>query len=79
MPQKGIWGSNPHLPARLIPRASSRLALIWRPFAGASPLRRGGRVVECGGLENRFTGAPGDEGSNPSSSASLVATLVNSH
>ena len=79
MPQKGIWGSNPHLSARLIPRASSRLALIWRPFAGASPLRRGGRVVECGGLENRFTGAPGDEGSNPSSSASLVATLVNSH
>ena len=79
MPQKGIWGSNPHLSARLIPRASSRLALIWRPFAGASPLRRGGRVVECGGLENRFTGAPGDEGSNPSSSASLVATLVTSH
>lgn len=54
MPQKGIWGSNPHLSARLIPRASSRLALIWRPFAGASPLRRGGRVVECGGLENRL-------------------------
>lgn len=26
-------------------------------------------MVECGGLENRFTGAPGDEGSNPSSSA----------
>ena len=49
------------------------------PLGGASPLRRGGRVVECGGLENRFTGAPGDEGSNPSSSASLVATLVNSH
>ena len=36
-------------------------------------------MVECGGLENRFTGAPGDEGSNPSSSASLVATLVDSH
>ena len=26
-------------------------------------------MVECGGLENRFTGIPGDEGSNPSSSA----------
>ena len=26
-------------------------------------------MVECGGLENRFTGNPGDEGSNPSSSA----------
>lgn len=77
MPQKGIWGSNPHLSARLIPRASSRLALIWRPFAGASPLRRGGRVVECGGLENRFTGAPGDEGSNPSSSASYFARSAN--
>ena len=36
----------------------------------AHPMRRGGRVVECGGLENRFTGIPGDEGSNPSSSAS---------
>lgn len=34
-----------------------------------TPMRRGGRVVECGGLENRFTGIPGDEGSNPSSSA----------
>ncbi len=28
-------------------------------------------MVECGGLENRFTGNPGDEGSNPSSSASF--------
>ena len=34
------------------------------------PMRRGGRVVECGGLENRFTRNPGNEGSNPSSSAS---------
>ena len=34
------------------------------------PTRRGGRVVECGGLENRFTRNPGNEGSNPSSSAS---------
>ena len=34
-------------------------------------MRRGGRVVECGGLENRFTGNPGDEGSNPSFSASF--------
>ena len=38
------------------------------------PMRRGGRVVECGGLENRFTRNPGDEGSNPSSSASLNQT-----
>ena len=35
-------------------------------------LRRGGRVVECGGLENRLP-FRGYEGSNPSSSA-IVAT-----
>ena len=40
------------------------------------PLRRGGRVVECGGLENRFTGAPGDEGSNPSSSAIFGSDIL---
>ena len=34
--------------------------------------RRGGRVVECGGLENRFTRNPGNEGSNPSSSARTI-------
>jgi hypothetical protein len=31
--------------------------------------RRGGRVVECGGLENRLAGIPRYEGSNPSLSA----------
>ena len=48
-------------------------ALVARFIRGAAPTpqRRGGRVVECGGLENRFTGNPGDEGSNPSSSASF--------
>ena len=30
-------------------------------------------MVECGGLENRFTCNPGNEGSNPSSSARKVA------
>ena len=34
-------------------------------------------MVECGGLENRFTGAPGDEGSNPSSSARKLEALAN--
>src|SRR5215217_5622190 len=29
--------------------------------------RRGGRVVECGGLENRYVGNPGVGGSNPPS------------
>jgi hypothetical protein len=31
--------------------------------------RRGGRVVECGGLENRYVGYPGVGGSNPPLSA----------
>jgi hypothetical protein len=31
---------------------------------------RGGRVVECGGLENRYVGNPGVGGSNPPLSAS---------
>ena len=34
-------------------------------------LRRGGRVVECGGLENRLARNPGHGGSNPPSSARL--------
>ena len=34
-------------------------------------------MVECGGLENRFTGNPGDEGSNPSSSARKLKALAN--
>jgi hypothetical protein len=42
--------------------------------------RRGGRVVECGGLENRYVGNPGVGGSNPPLSAGhgaprLVSTL----
>src|SRR3954467_6323103 len=32
-------------------------------------LRRGGRAVECAGLENRIAGDPGDAGSNPAPSA----------
>ena len=38
--------------------------------------RRGGRVVECGGLENRYVGNPGVGGSNPPLSA-LVSTPPN--
>jgi hypothetical protein len=37
-------------------------------FTLHSALRRGGRVVYCGGLENRF-GFTADGGSNPSLSA----------
>ena len=34
-------------------------------------------MVECGGLENRFTRNPRNEGSNPSSSAILVEKAPN--
>jgi hypothetical protein len=37
--------------------------------------RRGGRVVECGGLENRYVGNPGVGGSNPPLSAGGTAVL----
>ena len=39
--------------------------------------RRGGRVVECGGLENRYRCKP-IEGSNPSSSANALFLHVSS-
>lgn len=35
-----------------------------------------GRAAECGGLENRFTGTPGNEGSNPSPSARNCHDLI---
>lgn len=35
-----------------------------------------GRAAECGGLENRFTGTPGNEGSNPSPSARSCHDLI---
>lgn len=35
-----------------------------------------GRAAECGGLENRFTGTPGNEGSNPSPSARNYHDLI---
>ena len=57
--RKRILGSNPRLSARLFRGV---------PRGAASPIRRGGRVVECGGLENRLP-LRGYEGSNPSSSA----------
>ena len=49
--------------------SAARLPHGYVPF---SLLRRSGRVVECGGLENRLSGNPGYEGSNPSSSAIIV-------
>jgi hypothetical protein len=38
---------------------------------GVARIRRGGRVVECGSLENCFGGNPSDGGSNPSPSVVL--------
>jgi hypothetical protein len=37
---------------------------------------RGGRVVECGGLENRYVGNPGVGGSNPPLSAGAVLSSI---
>jgi hypothetical protein len=42
-------------------------------FDRAKGMRRGGRVVECGGLENRYTGNR-IGGSNPPFSANLFDT-----
>src|SRR5215217_4975108 len=36
---------------------------------------RGGRVVECGGLENRYVGNPGVGGSNPPLSAIRAVSI----
>src|ERR671917_407892 len=41
--------------------------------SGYTQGRRGGRVVECGGLENRYVGNPGVGGSNPPLSASRAS------
>ena len=38
-----------------------------------------GRAAECGGLENRFTGTPGNEGSNPSPSARISDPVYACH
>src|ERR671938_885496 len=43
---------------------------------GYTLLRRGGRVVECGGLENRYVGNPGVGGSNPPLSAKGTSSLT---
>jgi hypothetical protein len=50
--------------------AGSQACLTWIVYLAnpASVGRRGGRVVYCGGLENRF-GFTADGGSNPSLSA----------
>jgi hypothetical protein len=44
-------------------------------MSGYTQWRRGGRVVECGGLENRYVGNPGVGGSNPPLSARIAGQL----
>jgi hypothetical protein len=46
----------------------SAINLLIQPSLNSPASRRGGRVVYCGGLENRF-GFTADGGSNPSLSA----------
>ena len=47
-------------------------SLYSRSRLNGATSRRGGRVVECGGLENRLGGIPSYEGSNPSLSATML-------
>ena len=65
---KEYLGSNPYLSARLLPRPRGAFHTGFCP----DHTRKGGRAAECGGLENRFTGDPGDQGSNPCPSASFI-------
>ena len=56
----------------LMEGAGCRAVVVEEGRGGRYTLsRRGGRVVECGGLENRYVGNPGVEGSNPSLSAAV--------
>ena len=54
----------------LDPRAAPLYDVQYLPFACRTAPRKGGRAAECGGLENRFASNRGNEGSNPSPSAS---------
>ena len=74
-PQAYLGFESPSL-RQIHSRQPFRLPLLYDRQSRSHPKRRGGRVVECGGLENRFTRIPGDEGSNPSSSASKVKARV---
>ena len=71
MRQKRIWGSNPHPSATFLSREDCERG---RAAASNNRIRRGGRVVEGGSLENCFTGIPGNVGSNPTSSASFLSS-----
>ena len=73
---RGSWAVNDMIWAVGINRRSRYRVLGHRGdvVEGAGPggytlPRRGGRVVECGGLENRYVGNPGVGGSNPPLSA----------
>lgn len=55
------------------------LALRWPHRHTIEYLWKDGRAAECGGLENRFTGTPGNEGSNPSPSARVSNPFCAGH
>lgn len=59
----------------LVKEALAR-AFSFTNFVGRSMRKanfwKGGRAAECGGLENRFAHNMGNEGSNPSPSASAM-------
>ena len=74
---KRIWGSNPHLSASDFSKAPVLGAFFFNgPLCGRYIFWKGGRAAECGGLENRFTGTPGNEGSNPSPSARVLRVCL---
>ena len=67
---KSEWGiCMGHLQMYLHGAVANALALRWPHRHTIEYLWKDGRAAECGGLENRFTGTPGNEGSNPSPSA----------
>lgn len=58
---------------------ANALALRWPHRHTIEYLWKDGRAAECGGLENRFTGTPGNEGSNPSPSARVSNPFCAGH
>ena len=61
--------------AKLGPCARAPASTTCPAIAGTDLVRRGGRVVECGGLENRCAGNR-TEGSNPSLSATYLSISI---
>ena len=75
-PETGAVSIPERMITRVIP-ASLRVPAADR-YPHGSHTRRGARVVESGGLENRCVGNPCTEGSNPSPSASEPQSRIRS-